>query len=184
MERGWCVTAQEEKSGFRHDWPVWVPFVQTAGLLLLHGAFPFFLSRLSDRHGWSAGQPALWNLTGLLPIACGIAIIIWILALHGEQAPRHGWRVEKTPFEPPRYLIANGPYRYSRNPMYLSHLSIWSGWMLFYGSVTVMLGVLVLWMVLAFIIVPYEERGLARALGESYLRYQNQVPRWFGRRSD
>ena len=86
-----------------------------------------------------------------------------------------------TPFEPPRYLILSGPYRYSRNPIYVSHLAIWSGWAIFYGSVAVALGVLVMWMVLNFAILPYEERGLQREIGEPYLRYVSQVARWFGR---
>jgi protein-S-isoprenylcysteine O-methyltransferase Ste14 len=174
----------EEKRGtseFRHDWPPWIPFAQTAGLLLFHGALPFGLSRLSYRHGWLSGWPAPWNLAGLLVVGCGMGIIVWVIALHRERAPRHGWRIEKTPFEPPRYLIVNGPYRYSRNPIYLSHLLIWTGWTLFYGSVAVLLGVLFLWTLLAFTIVPYEERGLARAIGDSYARYQSQVARWFGR---
>jgi protein-S-isoprenylcysteine O-methyltransferase Ste14 len=177
------VETKEETSGLRHDWPVWVPLTQAAGLLLFHGALPFGLSRLSYRHGWFTGQPALWNLAGLLPVAGGIAVIIWVIVLHRERAPRHGWRIEKTPFEPPRYLIVSGPYRYTRNPIYLSHLAIWIGWTLFYGSVAMMLGVLSLWTLLAFVIVPYEERGLARTLGQSYVQYQSQVARWFGRLS-
>jgi protein-S-isoprenylcysteine O-methyltransferase Ste14 len=177
------VVAKEETSGLRHDWPLWVPLTQAAELLLFHGALPFGLSRLSYRHGWFNGQPAPWNLAGLLPVAGGIAVIIWVIVLHCERAPRHGWRIEKTPFEPPRYLIVSGPYRYSRNPIYLSHLAIWIGWTLFYGSVAMLLGVLFLGALLAFVIVPYEERGLARELGESYVRYQSQVARWFGRLS-
>ena len=173
----------EKSSALRYDWPRWASVLQALGLLLLHGALPFGLSRLSDRHGWSAGHPALWNWPGLLPVAGGIAVIVWVIALHREEAPRHGWRIEKTPFEPPRYLIVRGPYRYTRNPIYLSHLAIWSGWTLFYGSAALLLGVLFLWMALTFVIVPYEERGLARELGEPYAQYQSRVGRWLGRPS-
>jgi protein-S-isoprenylcysteine O-methyltransferase Ste14 len=38
-----------------------------------------------------------------------------------------------------------------------------------------------MWLVQAFIVIPYEERGLIRQLGEPYLRYQRAVGRWFGR---
>jgi protein-S-isoprenylcysteine O-methyltransferase Ste14 len=158
-----------------------VPFTQATGLLLFHGALPFGLSRLSCRHGWYTGHPILWNLAGLLPVSCGIAVIVWVIVLHRERAPRYGWRIEKTPFEPPRYLLVIGPYRYSRNPIYLSHLAIWIGWTIFYGSVALFIGLLFLWTLLAFVIVPYEERGLVRMHGESYVQYQNQVARWFGR---
>ena len=108
-------------------------------------------------------HPSAWNALGLLPVAAGIALIVWVIALHRREAVRHGWRFEKTPFEPQRYLIVGGPYRYSRNPIYLSHLAIWIGWALFYGSVAVLLGVVAIWLLLRFLILPYEERGLRRA---------------------
>lgn len=171
---------QKRNSTLRYDWPRWVPFAQALGLLLFHGALPFGLSSLSSRHGWSAGYLAAWNWLGLLPVAGGMVVIVWIIVLHSVEAPKHGWRIEPTPFEPPQYLIVSGPYRYSRNPIFLSHFAIWSGWALFYGSVAVLLGVLVLWVVMTFVIVPYEERGLTRALGEPYRQYQSQVARWFG----
>ena len=174
---------QKEDPTLRHDWPLWAPVAQAVGLLLFHGALPFGLSRLSDRHGWSGGHPAAWNMLGLLLVACGIGVLVWVIVLHDKAAPKHGWRFEATPFEPTQYLIVSGPYRYSRNPIYLSHFTVWIGWALFYGSITVLLGVMVLWMVLTFVIVPYEERGLVRGLGEPYLQYQSRVARWFGRRS-
>jgi protein-S-isoprenylcysteine O-methyltransferase Ste14 len=165
----------------RHDWPRWAWLAQATALLLFHGAVPFGLSRLSVQHGWATARPASWNLAGLLLVAGGILAIVWVIALHRSDAQRYGWRFEKTPFEPPRYLITTGPYRYSRNPIYLSHLTIWVGWSLFYGSVAIVLGVLLMWILLAFLILPYEERGLRRELGEPYVRYQSEVGRWFGR---
>jgi len=116
----------EAPSPLRHDWPWWAFPLQALGLFLFHGALPYGLSRLSVRHGWSAGHPSLWNGWGLLLVAGGIAVIVWAVALHREEAPRRGWRMEKTPFEPAQYLILRGPYRYTRNPIYVSHLAIWS----------------------------------------------------------
>ena len=172
-----------EPSSLRYDFPLWAPLLQVVGVLLFHGLLPLGLSALASRHGWSAGHPAAWNLLGLLPVAGGAALLVWVIVLHDLEAPKHGWRIEATPFEPAQYLIVSGPYGYTRNPIYLSHLTIWSGWAVFYGSVAVAAGVVVLWLVLAFVIVPYEERGLIRQVGEPYLRYQHHVHRWFGRRS-
>jgi len=168
----------------RHDFPPWAPVLQAFGLLLFHGLVPLGLSRLSFRHGWVAGHPAAGNLVGLLLVGGGLALILWLVVLHDTEAPKHGWRMERTPFEPTRYLIVWGPYGYSRNPIYLSHFTIWLGWSVFYGSIAIALGIVVMWVVLAFVIVPYEERGLVRQLGEPYVLYQRQVPRWLGRRRD
>jgi len=171
---------QKTSPPLRHDLPLWAPLVQALALSLFHVALPFGVSRLSSRHGWSAGHPALWNVFGLLPVVGGLALIVWIIVLHVRSATQHGWRMEVTPFEPTQYLIVSGPYRYTRNPIYLCHCTIWIGWALFYGSVAVLVGLLLMWLSLAFIIVPYEESGLMRQLGEPYRRYQSRVPRWFG----
>ena len=165
----------------RHDWPRWAGLAQATALFLFHGVLPFGVSRLSVRHGWVAARPTPWNFAGLLLVAGGISVIVSVIALHRPNAQRYGWRFEKTPFEPTRYLITSGPYRYSRNPIYLSHLTIWIGWALFYGSIAIVLSVLLMWMLFAFVVLPYEERGLLRQLGEPYARYQSQVSRWFGR---
>lgn len=167
----------------RHDFPLWAPFAQALALSLFHGLLPLGLSVLSSRHGWSAGHPAAWNELGLVPVAGGLALIAWIIVLHSRAAQIHGWRFEATPFEPTQYLIVWGPYRYTRNPIYVSHITIWLGWAVFYGSIAVVLGVVLMWLSLVFIIVPYEERGLVRQLGEPYVRYQSQVARWFGGRA-
>ena len=169
-------------SPLRYDFPLWAPLLQVVGVLLFHGLLPRALAALASRHGWSAGHPVVWNLLGLLPVAGGAALLIWVIVLHDRAAPKHGWRIEATPFEPAQYLIVSGPYAYTRNPIYLSHLTIWGGWTVFYGSVAVAAGMVVLWVVLAFVIVPYEERGLIRQMGEPYVRYQHHVHRWFGRR--
>src|SRR5262249_58090297 len=122
--------------------------------------------------GWSAGHPAAWHLLGLFPIAGGAALLTWVIVLHDREAPKHGWRVEATPFEPTQYLIVSGPYAYTRNPIYLSHLTIWSGWAVFYGSVAVAAGVAGMWLLLTFVVVPYEGGGLLRRLGGSCTCYQ------------
>jgi protein-S-isoprenylcysteine O-methyltransferase Ste14 len=77
--------------------------------------------------------------------------------------------------------VRAGPYRFTRNPIYIAYLGIWLGWAIFFGSI----GVLVVWLlwclVAIFNLVPREERDLEAAFGESYLQYKNRVPRWFGK---
>jgi protein-S-isoprenylcysteine O-methyltransferase Ste14 len=63
--------------------------------------------------------------------------------------------------------------------MYLCGMLIWLGWVIFYGSVAVLVG----WGHVAFLVVPWEERRLETRFGEAYLRYKHSVPRWLGKRS-
>lgn len=44
----------------------------------------------------------------------------------------------------PTYLLRNGPYAFTRNPMYVAELALWFGWALLYGSVAVLIGFLFL----------------------------------------
>src|SRR5262245_36230735 len=81
-------------SPLRYDFPLWAPLLQVVAVLLVHGLLPRALAALASRHGWSAGHPAGWNLLGLLPVAGGAALLIWVIFLHDRAAPKHGWRIE------------------------------------------------------------------------------------------
>lgn len=74
-----------------------------------------------------------------------------------------------------------GPYSFTRNPIYLAELVLWLGWALFYGSIAVMIGFLLWWMVFEFVIVPREERDIEKRFGEMYRTYKRTVPRWVGK---
>ena len=77
-------------------------------------------------------------------------------------------------------LITNGPYRYSRNPQYLSDSVSIFAYMIFTNSVFVwILGVLG---IVLNILAPFtEEPWLEEKFGPAYLEYKRQVPRYFPR---
>ena len=77
-------------------------------------------------------------------------------------------------------LIDSGVYSWVRHPMYLGTLLFCLGF--FFGMPS--LASLVIW--LAFFLfydkmATYEERDLARILGEEYINYQKRVPKWIPR---
>ena len=92
---------------------------------LVHGAVPWAISLLSIRHGWVDGHPGTWNWAGLGLVALGCAGIVWALSFHFAQAPQ-GWEFEPTP----NYLLTRGPYRFTRNPIYVAYALIWPGWVI------------------------------------------------------
>jgi protein-S-isoprenylcysteine O-methyltransferase Ste14 len=146
----------------------------------VHGVLPWALSLLSTRHGWTSGLPGLWNLPGLIPVAAGFYGEFLCMREHVAAAP-NGWQFENTPhFPTPAYLLTEGPYRYSCNPVYMAEAVIWLGWMAFFGSF-VLVGVATVGMVLGLLILPREERGLEARFGEAYREYRRTTPRWFGK---
>ena len=149
-------------------WVILLPLVQ-AGI-------PWALSLLMPRYGWVDNRPGIWNLSGLIPIALATICIIWLMILHFSRMPKRV-QLERTP----RYLLIRGPYKFTRNPMYVAEMALWLGWAVFYGSILILMGFLVAWPVFNFMIVPREERALEARFGETYLEYKKKVPRWFGK---
>lgn len=157
--------------------PRWMVLILAPVLILLvHVGLPWAISLLSTRHGWAHRRPGRWNLLALLLVGAGTSCIIWCESLHLVASPG-SIEMERTP----RHLLVRGPYAFTRNPMYLSVLTIWLGWALFYGSVAIFVACGVGWVLVTFLVVPWEERELEARFGEAYLRYKNTVPRWFGK---
>lgn len=75
-------------------------------------------------------------------------------------------------------LVVRGPYRLSRNPMYLSLLLTYVG----ACAVFLQLGALILlplpMLVLCRVVIPFEEARLKAKFGEQYESYRRQVRRW------
>lgn len=157
--------------------PRWaVPLVWAVLVLAIQVVLPWVVSKLGPRFGWSRAAPAPWNFTGLVAVAIGLAMYVWCLAFHFKSY-RAAVRVG---FSPPHLVVA-GPYRISRNPMYVSGLFVWLGWTVFYGSPAVFVALVLLWSVFAFRVIPHEERQLEALFGDDYLEYKRSVRRWIGR---
>ena len=132
---------------------------------------PVSLSQRGRRYGWSAGRPGLVNLVGALPLGAGAALLLWAMSSHYRAAPR-GWETRPTP----DYLLTGGPYRVSRNPMYVGETAIWAGWAVLFGSLPVTAGLLAVTAVQNGA-VRVEERMLHKRWA-AYDDYRAQVPRW------
>jgi protein-S-isoprenylcysteine O-methyltransferase Ste14 len=142
--------------------------------LLVWEVLPWAISLLTPRYRWVAGRPSIWNVLGLIPVLVGTAGLLWGVALHSAQSPR-GIQMELDK----SYLLMRGMYAYSRHPMYLSELILMSGWVIFYGSVTVLIAAVVWFLFFNFYAMPNEERILEVRFGEAYREYKNKVRRWF-----
>jgi protein-S-isoprenylcysteine O-methyltransferase Ste14 len=82
------------------------------------------------------------------------------------------------PREPVSNLVTDGPFRYTRNPAYLSMAMIYAG----ISSLANALSAIVLLPATLFVVqrgvIEREERYLERKFGEEYLCYKARVRRW------
>jgi protein-S-isoprenylcysteine O-methyltransferase Ste14 len=102
---------------------------------------------------------------------------IEVTSFLGDRAVRKA-ETNINPYEPLTTIVIEGPYRFTRNPLYLATTLI-------YGGIAVRLNVLwatlVLPLVLAVIqrgVIEREERYLERKFGEEYTQYKARVRRW------
>ena len=113
-----------------------------------------------------------WRALGALPIAMALLVGFW----GAIQFRRHDTTI--IPFEQSTALIAKGPYRYSRNPLYISMTLILVGLWILLGSLSpvVVVPLFVWWISSRFI--ANEERHLEAQFGRTYLEYKTKVRRW------
>jgi protein-S-isoprenylcysteine O-methyltransferase Ste14 len=71
-------------------------------------------------------------------------------------------------FDAPRRLVAIGPYRYSRNPMYIGGRPAASGYGLALRSSAVVLFVPAWWLLFHLLVVLHEEAALRNKFGADY----------------
>lgn len=138
-------------------WTVAVPY-----WLLPRGARP-------DLHGAGAA--------GWLLIAAGtslyLACAFWGFALRGRGTP--------LPFDPPKNLVAEGPYGVVRNPMYWSVASVMLGEAAVFHSLALAELAAAFFAGTNLFVLFYEEPVLTRKFGAEYEAYCRRVPRWLPR---
>jgi protein-S-isoprenylcysteine O-methyltransferase Ste14 len=87
-------------------------------------------------------------------------------------------RTTIVPHHSARSLVTRGPYRITRNPMYLALTVGYAGLALALGRLWPLLFLpLPVW-VMHTKVIPFEEATLARLFGDEYRAYQKRVPRW------
>lgn len=120
--------------------------------------------------------PAWLRPVGSVVVVFGGALLVACVAtfiVSGRGTP--------APFDPPRRVVAHGPYGYARNPMYVGALTTIAGAGLILRSPS-LLGLAILFALLAHLfVILYEEPTLERRFGEEYRRYKATVPRWIPR---
>ena len=75
-------------------------------------------------------------------------------------------------------IVTAGPFRYSRNPMYVTLLAVYIGGTLAFRLPWALLLLLPVFLLLQFVVIIPEEKYLESSFGEEYISYKRAVRRW------
>jgi protein-S-isoprenylcysteine O-methyltransferase Ste14 len=116
------------------------------------------------------------NWVGLAIAAAGTALLLWCVREFYVSG-----KGTLAPWTPPRHLVISGPYRLSRNPMYVAVALVLCGWAVAFRTRALAIYAVAVIGAFNLRILFGEEPWLARTHGEAWTRYRSNVPRWLGR---
>ena len=116
--------------------------------------------------------PSQLRYLGIALLIAGLALDIWAAGLFA----RAGTSVK--PLEPSSALVTRGPFRVSRNPMYLGMVISLLGLGAWLGALTPFVIVPAFALLIEHRFIRREEAVLERTFGAAYAEYKNTVRRW------
>jgi protein-S-isoprenylcysteine O-methyltransferase Ste14 len=116
--------------------------------------------------------PIAVRVAGCVIVGLGVVVAFSALRLFKQKS------TTTVPFETPSQLVTFGPYRFSRNPMYVGLTLVYVGVAGTRGDVWPLIVLPLLLAYINYIVIPVEERRLEATFGDSYQRYRAEVRRW------
>jgi protein-S-isoprenylcysteine O-methyltransferase Ste14 len=126
---------------------------------------------------WSLGWPKLPGLP-LAPLGIALVAVAWIPPVWAIVLFRREG-TEVSPTSPAnRTLVTSGPYRFTRNPMYLGLVIVTLGIAVWVGAWPMFIAPIAVFATANWIHIPFEEDKMRRQFGATYDGYVRRVRRW------
>jgi protein-S-isoprenylcysteine O-methyltransferase Ste14 len=117
--------------------------------------------------------PKPYSYLGVALMLLGFVLMAWAAMLFrkvGTNFQLHGGG---------SVLITSGPFRLSRNPMYLGMLIWLIGLAILLGSLITFLFPALFFLLANFLLIPLEEKDMEQKAGKEFIEYKRHVRRWF-----
>ena len=153
-------------------------------------------TRQQDNPGVIAFSPLIWLVNAVISVlvhlsirvpimshrvclACGVLFVILAatLALWAFRTMKAGG-TNILPSEPALTIVRNGPFRFTRNPVYFAFYLLHIALRFLLNDWITLLFVVPLALVFHYGVVLREEKYLTAKFGESYLQYKREVRWW------
>lgn len=137
---------------------------------------------------YAAGLSLGWGLQQWWPLSIGVSVtareIAWVMMGLGLALMLwafHTIRQHRTtvnPYKAAAVLVTNGPFAYSRNPIYLADVLIYLGVTVLMASLWPLFFIPLVWVMMRYAVIAHEEAHLQAKFGEVYRDYCARVRRW------
>lgn len=115
---------------------------------------------------------APWRFAGLPLAVAGAWLAVWTDALFKRLG------TEVKPFMQSKLVVSEGPFRFSRHPMYLGFVALLGGCAVLAGTLLpAVVFVIVAWLLTVRFAIP-EEAHMEEQFGDDYRSYKARVRRW------
>jgi len=123
---------------------------------------------LGNHVGWRFGS----TVGGVALIVLGLLFMMWAwwLFRRRETAICHTGAAT--------VLVDRGPFRVTRNPMYLGMTAMLAGCACILGTLPTLFAPAVFFLLMNSVFIPFEERRLSEIFGQQYTEYRRRVRRW------
>jgi len=142
-----------------------------AGILTIFGGYAigWFTPVLT---AYQLDTPVRYWTGGLIVFLAGLVLGAWPIRLFRDTGQN------ATPWSETPEIVIKGPYKFTRNPMYLMMIFVCVGFAVILSEPWIMMLIPGLALVLYHIAIKHEETYLEEKFGESYVAYKNSVRRW------
>ncbi|MCH8182841.1 MAG: isoprenylcysteine carboxylmethyltransferase family protein [Proteobacteria bacterium] len=128
---------------------------------------------VNKAYGFGSGGGGPWSFGGAAVIVLGVALSFWSI-----QEFRHA-KTSPNPKHRAQALVTEGPYRYSRNPLYMAAAIMHLGFGIAVNMPGIVFALIPALYILRKSVILREESDLEETFGEAYLSYKTRVRRWF-----
>ena len=111
-------------------------------------------------------------ILGLSLIVVGFVLVAFTIRVMRSSG------VSPDPSKPPPKLVDKGPFRYSRNPIYISFALLYIGISVALNAFWPLITLIIALIVIDRGVILREEKFLEKKFGAEYVRYKTKVRRW------
>lgn len=115
--------------------------------------------------------PFPFNLLGVVISFFGV----FIMGKSRELFKKHETTLK---YEKSTFLVKEGVFSKSRNPMYVGMILLLLGFGIVFGNLFSVISVLLFFLPVHFVLIPREEKWMEETFGHEYIKYKKKVRRW------